>query len=378
MNILHIVNIYFVIPYFLGDQLLYFHQKGYQEHIICSPSKELELYSISHHFKYKEIPILRSISIWKDIIAVINICKYIHQNKIDIATGHTPKGGLVAMIASYIMRVRIRIYFRHGLVYETSKGLKRYLLISMDRLAALLATKVICVSPSVYKKSLSDKLNTEKKQILLSKGTCNGIDINKFYLQHIENSTIHELKKQIGIKQDDFVIGYVGRLVKDKGITELIDAFKSIQKSYQNTKLLLVGMLEKRDALPIEITKEIQCNPSIICTGYVNNQMIQNYYGLMSLFVLLSYREGFPTSVLEASSMELPVITTKATGCIDSIIEGKTGVFVSHNKDCIINAIKNYIESKQLCLQHGKFGREFVENNFEQSIIWEEIEKLYQ
>lgn len=377
-SILHVVNIYFVIPYFLGDQLLYFHQKGYQEHIICSPSKELEQYSISHHFKYKEIPILRSISIWKDIIAIINVCKYIHQNRIDIVTGHTPKGGLIAMIASYIMQVRIRIYFRHGLVYETSKGFKRYLLISIDRLAASLATKVVCVSPSVCKKSISDKLNTEKKQILLSKGTCNGIDINKFCLLHLKDNTIHELKKQIGIKQDDFVIGYVGRLVKDKGIIELIEAFKDIQKTYQNTKLLLVGMLEERDALPSRYIQEIQYNPSIICTGYINNQTIQNYYGLMNLFALLSYREGFPTSVLEASSMELPVITTKATGCIDSIINDQTGVFVDHNKNSILNAIKNYIGNKQLCSSHGKNGRKFVENNFEQSIIWKEIEKLYQ
>lgn len=133
MNILHVVNIYFVIPFFLGNQLTYFREKGYDMHIVCSPSEELKDYAKQQGFKYKEIPILRKISLVQDLKSVWQIFRYIRKNKIEIVTGHTPKGGLLAMIAAFLAGTKIRIYFRHGLVYETSKGLKRYLLVTMDR-----------------------------------------------------------------------------------------------------------------------------------------------------------------------------------------------------------------------------------------------------
>ena len=224
MNILHVVNIYFVIPYFLGDQLLYFKKRGYQEYIICSPSDEIKQYSESHCFGYKEIPIERKISLWKDIKAIVATCKYVHEKRISIVTGHTPKGALIAMIAGFFMRVPIRIYFRHGLVYETSMGFKRKLLIWIDRLVAKLSTKIVCVSPSICNKSLEDKLNPSYKQILLSKGTCNGIDIFRFNKENIDNVQLNILKRRLGLDKYSFVIGFTGRLVRDKGIIELIQA----------------------------------------------------------------------------------------------------------------------------------------------------------
>lgn len=378
MKILHVVNIFFTIPYFLGEQLNYFSKKKYELFVVCSPSDLLESYSLSHNFKYKQIPILRKISLVEDIKALINIISYINENKIEVVVGHTPKGALLAMISGFISRVPIRIYFRHGLVYETSKGFTRFILISMDRLTSFLATKIVCVSPSVYKQSLSDKLNVERKQIILHKGTCNGIDTKRFHRENLAIERISELRKKYSISEHkSFVIGYVGRLVRDKGIIELVEAFNQVQKQHLNCKLLLVGMMEERDSLPNEIITEIHNNSSIICTGYIDNQDMENYYALMNLFVLPSYREGFPTSVLEAASMELPILTTRATGCIDSIIENTNGCFVSHDKDEISQYMNRFINYPELCVEYGKNGRKFVMDNFRQDIIWEKIEKLY-
>ena len=153
-NILHVVNISFVIPYFLGEQLLFFRQKGYKEYIVCTSSSELEGLSQKYKFEYKVVDILRKISIRKDLCAVFEVIMYIKKMNIDIVTGHTPKGALIAMLAAFFMKVPVRIYFRHGLVYETSSGIRRRLLIVMDRLAARFATKVVCVSPSICQKSL--------------------------------------------------------------------------------------------------------------------------------------------------------------------------------------------------------------------------------
>ena len=247
----------------------------------------------------------------------------------------------------------------------------------MDRLSAQLATKVVCVSPSVYKRSLEDKLNIASKQILLSKGTCNGVDIERFNRDNLDCSRIERLKADLGLNRYSFIIGFTGRMVRDKGIIELVNAFKCLQVNHQNIALLLVGMLEERDALPENIVNEIKSNSSIIYTGYVENATIEYYYALMDIFILPSYREGFPTSVLEASAMKLPIITTRVTGCIDSIIEGETGLFVEHNIESIVEAIEKLYKSKCLRKSFSTNGRRFVEMNYEQHIIWEEIEKLY-
>lgn len=377
MKILHVVNISFVIPYFLGDQLIYFEKKGYKEYIVCSPSKELAVFSKRFNFTYKAILILRKISLISDLKALIKLSIYIRKKNIDIVTGHTPKGALLAMIAAYINRVSIRIYFRHGLVYETSKGTKRKLLILMDRLAAKLATKIVCVSPSVCQRSVADNLNKIDKQTLLLRGTCNGIDIKRFSRRSIQNEVLSKLKRKIGLEYNNFVIGFTGRLVRDKGIIELVEAFSVLHEKYADMRLLLVGMLEERDSLPVNVIESIKKNPNIITTGYVSNSSIEYYYALMNLFILPSYREGFPTSVLEASAMELPVLTTKATGCIDSIIENETGDFISHNAQDISSAIESFYKDEQKRLNYGKNGRSFVENNFRQELIWNEIEKLY-
>lgn len=377
MRILHVVNISFVIPYFLGKQLNWFVEKGDKEYVVCSPSEELAQFAEDYDFEYKPIEVLRKISIGKDLKAVAETYSYIKEIKADVVTGHTPKGGLIAMLAAWLARVPIRIYLRHGLVYETSRGLKRSLLINIDRLASRLATKIICVSPSVAKRSIEDGLNPEIKQIVLAHGTCNGIDIERFSKQKVNADASNTLKRQFCIREGDFVIGFAGRLVRDKGIIELVRAYQEIRKQYQNVKLMLVGMLEIRDALPEDVVKTIKEDKGIISTGYVGYATIEQYYALMDVYVLPSYREGFPTSVLEASAMEIPVITTRATGCCDSIIDGETGFFVGHNAKEMEEAIMKLYNDQTLRDKMGKAGRKMVVSDFRHEVVWNEIEKLY-
>lgn len=377
MNILHVVNIPFVIPYFLGNQIKWFTKRGYKEYIVCSASEELKIFSEQYEYDYKAIEIVRRISIVKDIKALFSTINYIKEIRADVVVGHTPKGGMIAMLAGFFMQIPIRIYFRHGLVYETSQGIKRYLLMSIDRLSSKLATKIVCVSPSVGKKSIEDRLNKPSKQIVLGNGTCNGIDVNRFCKKNIDMERLEALRTKLGIREDDFVVGFVGRLVKDKGIIDLVKAYQMLKNKYSNAKLLLVGMLEKRDALPADIVSEIKNECGIIETGYVGYSEIEYYYALMHVFVLISYREGFPTSVLEASSMGLPVMTTKATGCIDSIVEGETGFFVDHDYKKILSGLDYFYNHEEERNKMGSKGREFVVNHFDQHLIWTEIQKIY-
>lgn len=372
-NILHVVNIYFVLPYFIGDQFKYFKEKGYNMNVVCSPSEYLSDYAQKQGFEYIESPVNRNISISQDFVSIRNICKFVKKQKIDIVVGHTPKGGLLAMIAGRLMRVPIRIYVRHGLVYETSKGLKRFILMSVDRLASFCSTKVVCVSPSVLRKSIEDHLAPAKKQMIWHKGTCNGIDtLNHFNPAVIVPARLTGLKARYGIGEEDFVIGYSGRLVRDKGIIELVRAFDKLQLA-DNCKLLLVGMFEKRDALPEDIQERILNDSRIIYTGFINGGM-EYFYSMMDIYVLASYREGFPTGVLEAQAMEKPVITTRVTGCCDSIIDGRTGFFVNNTAEDIAEKIDKIRLDKAI---DGCEGRKWVIENFDSRLVWKEIEKLY-
>ncbi len=373
MNILHVVNIYFVLPYFIGDQFKYFKAKGHSLNVACSHSEYLHEYSLKQGFDYISTPVSRSISIYDDLRSIRNICRFIREKKIDIVIGHTPKGGLLAMVAARICNVPKRIYFRHGLVYETSHGLKRSLLIAIDRLTSLCATKIVCVSPSVLHRSVEDKLAPLQKQMILGCGTCNGVDTQfQFNPETIDKGKLHELRTKYSLTENDFVIGYSGRLVRDKGIIELIQAFDSLENA-DNCKLLLVGMFEQRDALPEDIRQRIMDDPRIIYTGFINGDM-EYYYSLMDVYVLPSYREGFPTGVLEAQAMAKPVVTTKVTGCCDSIIDGVTGLFANNESDDLSKKI-NEIRLNQAI--DGNNGRKWVIANFDSRIIWKEIEKLY-
>ncbi len=371
MKILHVVNISFVLPYYIGDQFGYMQKKGLKIYVACTPTEHFYEYAEEKDFTAIPINILREINPIADLKAIIILKNKIISENIDIVIGHTPKGAMIGMIAAFLARVNHRIYFRHGLMYETSRGIKKITFRTIEKLTAKLATKVICVSKSVMDKSNKEFLNRSEKNFLINKGTCNGIDLNKFSIQNVNLDQIILLRKKYNISENDIVIGYVGRLVKDKGINELLSAWKLLKLQYSNIKLLMVGPFEERDSITVENMKYIALESSIIHTGLITN--VLPYYSLMDIFILPSYREGFPTVVLEASAMEIPIITTMSTGCVDSIVENETGIFTEITPLGILEKIMYYLNNPTIAKSHGKSGREYVINNFRQEIIWNEL-----
>jgi glycosyltransferase involved in cell wall biosynthesis len=372
MKCLHVVNISFVLPYYIGDQFDNFQKLGLKTYVACSPSEHLKQYSIEKKFNPIFVDILREINPVSDLKAILFLRRKINEEQIDIVIGHTPKGAMIAMIAAYLAGVNKRIYFRHGIMYETSKGTKAFLLKTIEKLTGKLATKVVCVSKSVIEKSITENLNKPCKNILLNLGTCNGIDSIRFSKQNITASSQIFLREKYQIKLEDRIVGYVGRLVNDKGINELISAWKIIKQKRGDVKLLLVGPFEARDSISEKLKQLIKADNSIIHTGLISD--VLPYYGLMDIFILPSYREGFPTVVLEASSMAIPIITTRSTGCVDSIVENETGVYCDLSPIDIADKIGFYLSNKNIATRHGENGRDFVVNNFQQEIIWKEIE----
>ncbi|MDC1393459.1 glycosyltransferase family 4 protein [Flavobacteriaceae bacterium] len=375
-KILHVVNISFVIPYYLGEQIDYFNSKGHTIIIACSPSEDFFDYSNKKSFTPFPLDIKRSFSIIKDLVAIFKLTMYLKNNPIDTVVGHTPKGAFIALISSWLTGVPNRIYFRHGLLFETTSGLKRNFLKFIEKITSQMATKIICVSPSVLEVSIQQKLSPQSKTVILNNGTCNGIDaIKRFNPENVlkDRGILKGLKEVLD--SDVKIIGFVGRLVKDKGLVELLDAWKILSERNNKIHLLLIGPKEERDSLPEEYISYARDCKSIIMLGLIKE--IESYYSLMDIFVLPSYREGFPTVVLEASAMELPVICSSKTGCIDSIIENETGLFASITPEDIAQKIQHLLNHPNKAKEMGKKGRLNVLKNFQQKLIWESMEKIY-
>ncbi|OBS13155.1 hypothetical protein ATE49_13905 [Elizabethkingia miricola] len=371
-RILHVVSVSFSLPYFIGEQFTYFRRKtDYTFYVACSPSEELSDLSEELQFTKVPLPINRAISPIQDLKAIFLLRKFIRENKIDIVVGHTPKGGMIAMLAAYLAGLKNRVYFRHGIMFETSRGIKRFILKSIEQMTGFFATKVVCVSNEIKSISEREHLSNKKKNILLGRGTCNGVDCdNRFNPENYYNE--RDLKDKLGLDDTNFVVGYVGRLVKDKGTEDLVNAWSLVTDKYPQARLLLVGPFEDRDAVSEEVKNKIVDTSSIIHTGLVKNT--EDYYAVMDAFILPSYREGFPTVILEASSMGLPILTTRATGCSEAIIENETGIFFDIESVKIYEAIEYFINNRSIARQMGENGRNFVKENFEQSYIWRIIE----
>lgn len=365
---------------FISDQLTYLQENGdYECHLICSPDTRLDKFAQQYNIKAAGIPIERTLSPLKDIKAFIAIYRYIKKYKFDVLIAHSfPKACLLSMTAGKIASIPHRIELAHGALQEGLHGIMRRLVIFSERHNSNYSEYVISVSKSVAHRRILDKIDKPEKQVLLANGTSNGVDaINKFNSSLVAVESLTIKRQQLGLKEEDFIIGYCGRLVKDKGIVELIEGFQIIKERYPEKpiKLLVIGYPEERDALPQQTLDYIKSSDDIVFTGRVPYDIIQEYYLLMDVFILPSYREGFPTVVLEASAMGIPVITTRKTGCIDSIVENETGVFVDIEGKSIADGIGKFFD-KNYAEKIGKNGRKWVVENFEHTIVREAMLKL--
>ena len=232
-KVLEIINLPGSAINFIGGQFKYLREEGgYDMHLICSQGEDVESFCKENEVHYYPVELRRQVSVWKDIVALWKICKYIKTNHIDIVIAHQSKARLLGMIACVLTRVKHRIIFSHGILYETMTGVKRWLIIQNEKLTSCLATKVVCVSHYVKNQRIKDGVDKPSKQVILGRGSCNGIDtINKFNPNLIDKDLIEAKRLYYGINRNDFVVGFCGRLVRDKGVIELIEAFEELKES---------------------------------------------------------------------------------------------------------------------------------------------------
>lgn len=378
MKVLHVFTLLTTPKAFFDSQFQYLAEQGLEIHLVTDDEEDVE-FSRNNHIIYHRIPIIRAISPIGDLTTIKKLIQLIRREKYDAVFGHTPKGAMVAMIAAKLSGVRTRVYYRHGLIYTTAHGLKRMILKSVEQFTAACATDIVNVSPSLSKLAVKDCLNSDKKQTVIGLGTCGGIDtIDIFNPTKVSQEKVSALRHALGVPDNAYVVGFCGRLCRDKGIIELIEGFRIFQQAHPDivSCLLLVGPYDARDILPPQVKDEIEENHSIVAPGSVSHHFLPDYYSLMDVFVFPSYREGFGMTVLEASAMRIPVLVSRSHGCVDSIRENITGCYIDITSQSIASGLSDMLVP-QLRQRLGNAGRDFVTENFERTRMWPRILDLY-
>ena len=289
------------------------------------------------------------------------------KEKPEIVHSMTPKAGLITMIASWLARVPVRIHTFTGLVFPTSTGIKRRILMATDWLTCACATNIIPEGDGVKTDLLNNNI-TSKPLNVLGYGNIRGIDLN-YYNPELYSSSY----------KDDNIFRFllVGRIVGDKGINELVEAFIRLNYTHPQTKLILVGPEEPElDPLRSETRAIIDKHPDIDAVGPQKD--VRPFYAQADAFVFPSYREGFPNVVIEAGAMGLPSIVTDINGSREIIIEGENGVIVPpKNADALLKAMKRFVENRDEVKTMANNARSLIASRYEQTFVRQCLKDFY-
>lgn len=316
------------------------------------------------------IEMQRKISPINDFVSLVKLYFYLRKVKPTIIHSITPKAGLLSMLAGKMAGVPIRMHTFTGLIFPTRTGFMQKLLIKMDQLLCWAATNIYPEGKGV--ESDLKKFNITTKPLkVIANGNVNGIDLDHYSKKGINNNVTDLLKEELHIEKDDFVFIFVGRIVGDKGINELIKAFILLKS--KNIKLLLLGTFEEElDPLQKDTYNEIQRNDNIITAGF--QQDVRPYFLISDALVFPSYREGFPNVVMQAGAMELPSIVSDINGCNEIIVQDENGLIVpSRNVEKLQNAMQQMINNKENYLKMKSNARKMIEKRYDQNFVWQAL-----
>ena len=367
---------------FLRGHVAFLREHGIAVSVVCSPGELLQEFVKQEGVPGYGIEMPRRITPVKDLVALWQMYGTLRRIRPHIVHANTPKGGLLGMIAGWLCVVPVRIYHMRGLPFLSTSGWKRRVLRWSEKVACRLAHSVLCVSHSIRQIAIEENLCPENKIQVLASGSGQGVDAEgRFNPACFNAETRRALREALHIPDGALVIGYVGRIVRDKGMDELAEAWARLRERYPNLYLLLVGDYEPQDPVSDTVRRLFSEDQRIILTGWVRETA--SYYAIMDILVLPSYREGFPNTPLEASSMEVPVVATRIPGCVDAVVDGITGTLVpARDAEALTEAVERYIRQPELRQRHGTAGRERVLSEFRQEglsrALYEHYRRLMQ
>lgn len=373
-RVLHVVTVS-LSHRLMAGQLEFLRDCGFEVAVCSSTGVELDKLSSTSGILTFEVPMKRQISLLSDLKSLWRLFGVIREFKPEIINVGTPKAGLLTGLAAWIARVPVRFYTLRGLRSETLGGWQRIIVGVTERIACWCADRVICVSTSLRAKVIELGLTMPTKTTVLAGGSSNGVDESQFAPNQERRAAAGAERVRLGIPHDATVIGYVGRFTRDKGFAELIQAFGLAREKYPKLWLLLLGNFEQGDPVPAGVSNKIQ-RENVVWPGFVPDAA--PYYHLMDMLALPTYREGFPNVVLEAQAAGKPVITTNATGAIDSVEDGETGIVVPvGDASALAAAFTKLASAPELRVSMGVAGRRRVHDLFRNEIVWAALLNMY-
>ena len=323
------------------------------------------------------IKMTRSITPFRDLIATYKLYRFFKEEKPYIVHTHTPKAGTLGMLAARLAGVPHRIHTVAGLPLLEINGLKRSLLNMVEKLTYSCATKILPNSYGLKDIILQNKFAKQTKVKVIGHGSSNGINTSYYNVNNISQKDINSLKNQLMINERDIVFLYIGRIVKDKGINELINAFDNLSKQFDNLKLILVGGRENHlDPLLKSTEAIIKTNNNILELGWQKD--IRPFVAISSILTHPSYREGFPNVVLQAGSMGLPCIVSNINGCNEIIEQNINGIIIQpKNTKNLESAMKFMIDNPDKISEMKANSRTRILKHYQQEFVWDEILKFY-
>lgn len=379
MNLIRLVHVT-TIPLslrFVAGQAAYMRTKGFESHAVSSPGACLTQFATEEAVTVHAVSMARRITPFRDLAALFQLWRLFRNLRPHIVHAHTPKGGLLGMIAARLARVPVRIYHMHGLPFITATSLTRWILMATERVSCWMALQVLCVSRSVRSMAVELALSPPEKIHVLLEGSCNGVDAEtEFNPDRLNPSVRDDTRRRYGIPSNATVIGFVGRLARAKGLVELSGAWGALRNEHSNLHLLLIGPEEPGDPPPPEVLERLREDPRVHFVG--ENWDTPPLYSAMDILVLPTHREGFPIVLLEAAAMALPIVATRVTGCVDAVRDGVTGMLVPpYDAASLAGAFRMYLHDRELGRRHGVAARDRVLREFRPEEIWQAVYQEY-
>jgi glycosyltransferase involved in cell wall biosynthesis len=354
----------------LTGQLKYMNDNHFDVYMISSWSENFPSIAQRESSKCLTVNMTRTISPFKDIVSLIRLIRVLNKLRPSIVHTHTPKAGLLGMLASWITKVPIRLHTVAGLPLMEATGFKRKILERVEWLTYYCAVKVYPNSKNLKEFILKNNFCTSNKLKVIGNGSSNGINTSHFKLNPSISQEGEEVKKKFSITEANFTFIFIGRLVKDKGIEELVDAFSLLNNLYPDSRLLLVGPFEhERDPLSSNCLQEIKNSNAILSAGFQND--VRPYLAISNALVFPSYREGFPNVPMQAGCFDLPSIVTDINGC-NEIIENEINGLIIPSKDteALQKAMTRIMEDKLLYGKLQSNARKMIVERYDQTYFW--------
>lgn len=348
-----------------------YHNEGIDISIVCNMTNEYKM-KLTEEYPYVRafsVNMPRGADLAGTLRSIPALTKIFKSEKFDMIQYSTPNASFYSSVAGKLAKIPVRLYCQWGMVFVAYSGFKRKIFETIERITCKLSTIVQPDSKGNLDFCRSMGFYTEKKSDVIWNGSAKGVNLDIFDISK-KDKWRKEIREKYSIADTDIVLGFVGRLGRDKGCNELFGAFKKLSAMIPNLKLLFVGPIEKEDT--IADLDYFRSEEKIIKTDRVSD--VYRYYSAMDIFILPSYREGFGMSVVEAEAMGVPVIVTDIPGPVNGMINGKTGVTIPvRNTDAIVNAVKNMADNPLLIEEYGKEAAAYAAENFDSRIFAEKL-----